>query len=174
MRNAVSVLLLPLAFALSACGLTDFDIPVKGTFTVEAGEVDPNNGKTLELPDNFKELRLQKTKEFEDSGFGMKDVSSVKLTSAKLKVLTAGASLDFLTSATFYVESPGHAKQAVGRIPAGSIAAGATTVDVDVLDVDLKKYATADVMTVSAEAERDAVESDVQIEFKAVFSVDVL
>jgi len=173
MRLLLMSLLLPLSLALAGCGLASFDIPITDTVTVEAGA--PSDEQTLELPEKFKELRLNATKEFGDSGFGIKDVESVKLTRARIKVLTPGANLDFLTSARFFVQGPAGSglenKVEIGSV--SNIAPGSTSVSLSVKNTNLKEYAMLDSMTISAEADRGELEEAVDLEVHAVFHVEV-
>lgn len=158
-------------FGLSACGLVSFDIPVNGEFVVEAG-AQSEEVQNLDLPENFKKLRLEKTKEFKDAGFGMEDVDSIKLTSARLQVKTPGQDLSFIKTATFFVEAPGISKRSVGKISERP-APGQTSLKVELDDVDLKNFAMKDEMVLSAEAERDELDEDVIIELRAVFHVSI-
>ncbi len=172
MRVLIPSLLLP--FALTACGLASFDVPVSGIATVEAGVgeelIEVVENREFELPENLKQLRITKSQAYRDSGFSEDDIHSVTLTSVKLRIVDGDPNFDFVETMEVFMEIPGSGLVKVAET-ATQIPPGSTEVSLRVFDTDLKELALSDNLSVSAKATRRSPVNETQIEVKAVFHV---
>lgn len=173
MRTTLAALLLP--FAVAACGLASFDVPLKGTadfFAEPAETFTPSFGQELsneQIPQSMKEFDITKQKKFEDSGMSINDVKSIELISLRLTGQD-GAPIDFLGKVAFYIQAEGIEKVLVAS---GEITAGANTVSLETEAVNLVKFAKGK-MVFSAVVDRPKrIENDTKVDVKATFHVDL-
>ena len=161
------------ALFLMTCGdLDTFEVRKKSSTTLE---------KRSLLEDligdiSFGELAsfdLSESSELANQGVEKNQIDAVHLTSLSLQITAPpnGQDFTFLQSIEFYVEAPGVERRLIAS--GADFAAGATRVDLDVEDVDLAPYATAESMQVTTEATGSRPENDTTIEATLVLSVDV-
>lgn len=168
MRNAVFCFALTL---LAGCGLASFDVPVSGSATIPGSPLGALEwvDQALPLPEGLTSISISDSKEFENEGARPGDVESVKLTSMKLQV-REGDDLDFLEKVSFFAATEGKPEILIAE---GTIPKGARSVNLRTTDAELKGYALARKMTVTAKGTGRPPLHDTTLEVKANFFVEV-
>jgi hypothetical protein len=96
----------------------------------------------------------------------------VKLKTFTLEITSpSGESFDFLDGVTFYASAPGQEEVRVAS--AESIPEGASSIELDLDDVELAPYATASSMTMRAEVQGEKPPDDTEVHAAVVFDVDI-
>lgn len=168
MRPALLALSLTL---LAGCGLVSFDVPVSGKATIPGSPLGALEwvDQVLPLPADLASFSITDSKEFKDEGVKPSDVKSVTLTSLRLQVVE-GEDLDFLDEISFFASVDGEPEILIAE---GTIPAGARTVSLKTTDAELKKYALARKMTVTARGTGHPPLRDTTLEIAAKFFVEV-
>lgn len=167
-RNAVVSFSLLL---VAGCGLASFDVPVSGSATIPGSPLGALEwaDQALPLPAALTSFSISDAKEFKNEGAKPGDVESVKLTSMKLRV-TEGDDLDFLEKISFFAATEGKPEILIAE---GTIPKGARSVNLRTTDAELKNYALAPKMTVTAKGTGRPPLHDTTLEVKANFFVKV-
>ena len=122
---------------------------------------------------NFASFDITQSQELKNQGVKREQINSVKLESLTLTITSPmnGQDFTFLSSIAFFVEAPGLAKKEVAH--GGPFPAGARSVSLTVLDVELAPYAAASSMTFTTTASGNRPKSETTLEAKVVLGVDV-
>lgn len=161
---------LPLACVvfLVGCGAT-FDVEVDSTSTIKAGGLFQN--LVSNTFGDFASMDLSQAQGFRNAGVEKDDVDSVKLTSAVLAIeAPADGTFEFLDAITFFIEADGVEKKRLAF--KDSIPNDATAVTLDLEDLELAPYVTAETMTITTDATAHAPQQDTTIKASLVFAVD--
>jgi hypothetical protein len=147
-----------------------FDVPVTSESTIQGSSLPGVNLLPFNFA-NFAALDLSSTSEFKNQGVSKDQVQSVKLKSAVLDVTApAGGNFDFLKNLEFDVaKSDQDTKVPVAHIT--TIAPGSVRLTLDVDDVELGPYVTADAMKVTTKANGTPPNQDTTIKASLVFEV---
>lgn len=154
--------------AVSGCGVT-FDVEVESSTTIKSGGLFQN--LVADAFGDLAKLDLSNTQAFKNAGVGKDDVDSVKLTSLKLQVESPeDATLEFIDAIEFFVAADGEPKRLLASKK--SIPNDATSVMLDVEEVELAPYVTAPSMQVTTKTKAHAPKKDTTIKATLVFAVD--
>lgn len=156
------------AVFLVGCGAT-FDVEIESSSTIKSGGLFQN--LVSDTFGDFSSLDLSQSQAFKNAGVGKDDVDSVKLSSLVIEVESPeGATLEFIDDIEFYVEADGAPKKRLAFTT--NIPNDATTVTLDVEDLELAPYVTAPSMHVTTKAKAHAPKKDTTIKATLVFAVD--
>ncbi len=171
MRSPLPVLALAaLALGATACS-PSFDVHVSSKTTVQGSAL----GQLSQFfPPGafagFAGMDLSQTSDFKNAGISKDQVSSVKLKSLTLKIVSpSGATFDWLNSIKFNVTTDGQPTKEVAKDTSVSHSASSLSLAVD--DVELAPYVTAPRMSLTTDANAVQPSEDTQIEADAVFTV---
>jgi len=122
---------------------------------------------------NLASFDITQSQEFKNQGIKREQINSLKLRSLTLTITQPanGQDFTFLDNLAFFVEASGLPKKEIAR--GGPFSAGATTVALAVLDVELAPYATAPSMTFTTTASGRKPKSATTLEAKVVLDADV-
>jgi hypothetical protein len=159
-----------LAGGLAACAsLLSFDIDSSGRSTIPAGA---GGGLLGGLPgfSGFGSMSFAQSSAFQNNNTNKDHVSECRLKRLTLKVVTpAGADLSFLSKIDFFIEAPGLQKVHIaGKSP---LPAGATSVDLDLDDLDIAPYARSDTFSITTQASGRAPAQSTTIEAALTLNV---
>lgn len=156
--------------AATACG----PVPVTFTVPLETETVVEGQGLLGGVLGNlglagFDGFDLSSSQEFENNNTEKDRVQEVYLTSLSLSATEPdGARLDFIETITFFASAPGEERV---QVATGTVADGATSVDLDVGDVNLAPYVRAESMTLDTELTASAPPEDTTVRAEALFEV---
>jgi hypothetical protein len=118
------------------------------------------------------EVDLTESQELQNQGVTKNQIDSVKLTSLSLTIVNpAQGDFTFLDSVEFFVEAPGVERERIAR--GGPFAAGASSIDLQVDDVELAPYVVSEKMTITTDARGNRPDEDTTIEAQIDLLVDV-
>ncbi|WP_373046781.1 hypothetical protein [Vulgatibacter sp.] len=165
------LLALGIALALPACDSLDtFEVPVEGTAQIPGSPLGsvPIDNLPLEIP-GLNNFSFEKS--FKDNGISADDVESVKLTSLVFGVTEPeGGTIDFLQKIEVFAEADGVEKRKIAE--KSSIPDGATSVSLDVMDVEFKPYAVAKNLAITTIVSGRPPTHDTAVRARAVFEVN--
>jgi hypothetical protein len=162
-----------LVLTLLACGgLDTFDIEESSTTVVEGGNILQQLVGNLGFS-GFTAMDITANEKLKNQGVERQDIDSVKLSSVTLEIVSpaSGQDFTFLDSIEFFVEAPGLTRK---RIASGaSFQAGLRTVGLDIDDVELADYASAESMSITTNATGNQPQQDTTIKATVKLEVDV-
>ncbi|MBI3179112.1 MAG: hypothetical protein HYZ27_05585 [Deltaproteobacteria bacterium] len=145
-RKAGSLVLLA---ALSCGDVDNFDIVESSSTQIPGCTVACQVLSTLPFAD-FGAMDLTQNEELENQGVSKDQIDSVKVTDLVLTVTDPpGQDLTFIETIEFRVSAAGLSEKVIAQ--GGPFPAGLTQVHLNVLDVELKPYASAESMTITTE-----------------------
>ena len=121
----------------------------------------------------FTTFDLTQSEELKNQGVKRSQIDSVKLTTLSMEITApaSGQDFTFLDSITFYVEAEGQAKAEIAH--GGPFTAGATSVSLTVLDVELAPYAAAPSMSFTTDVTGRKPNNDTTVSATVALGVDV-
>lgn len=165
MRTAALACLL----LLPSCGLDEITVRLDGTAEIPGSPL----GGVLMLPElpvaGLAEMRFSDARELKNEDVHPDDIDSVRLVALTLSG-ESGEKLDFLSYVEFFASAPGLPEVRVAR---KHVPDGATRIEMDVLEEELRAYATAPSMTVRSSVTGEQPRETVRIRVEATFAVDV-
>ena len=154
----------------SGSSLDDFDI-TRSAETVIKGSLLSQVLSSLGFA-GLSDMQLSNSAEMKNQGVKPNQIDSVRLKLMRLRVKSpAGQDLTFFKSIQFFAESQGLEKKLVAK--GGPFAAGATQVDLQLVDADLKAYVTAPSMSLTTAVDGHPPPQDTTIEATVTLRVDV-
>jgi hypothetical protein len=148
---------------------TRFEVAKTATTEVQGG--DPLSQLLgVAFPD-LATFDLTSESEFQNQGVEKEDIDSVRIETFTLKVVSpSGQDLSFFKKIEFYVETADLPKVLVASQT--EFPAGATEVELDLEDVELRDYVAADSMSVTTSVSAQQPKSDTTLEADVTFVVD--
>jgi hypothetical protein len=121
----------------------------------------------------FDNFDITQNAELKNQGVTKNQIDSVKLSRVTMTVVepASGQDFTFVTSLKFFVEAPGLPRALIAK--GGPFPAGALTVELDLEDVELKPYATAESMNITTESNGEKPGQDTTVEAVILLDVDV-
>lgn len=154
---------------LTACDPTvAFEVKVDGEAVVQG---DPLLGALGGFPvfSDLVAVDISQTDEFENHDTRKENVRAARLTKLRLTVVDPeDASFDFLSEITFFVESPNHPRR---QVATKAIPQDATTVDLELADVDLAPYVRDDGFSLRTDAEGRRPRRDTRVRAELSFDI---
>lgn len=175
LRGAAAVLALAGLCSAPGCAdvasIDDFDI-TRSAETVIQGSVLTQILGAMGFP-GLSDMQLSDSAEMKNQGVKPNQIDSIRLKLLRLKVTkpASGQDLTFFKSIEFYAESKGLAKKLVAK--GGPFSAGATQVDLTLLDAELKPYATAEAMSLTTVVDGHPPGQDTTLQATVTLRVDV-
>lgn len=169
-------LLLALALLAPACGLNTFDDSVTADTTVQGGGVVGQVLGTFPPMSGFNNFDFSQTQAFKNQNTSKGAVSSVKLKSFTLQITAPnGQDFGFLDSIAFYAEANGTKVRVAHKDNIASLGLKAPnpTLTLDLDDVELKPFVTADTMSLTTTANGRQPVQDTTIHAVADFKVTI-
>ena len=167
MNRLLSLFFVGALFFFTACDAVPvrFDIDVDATTTVEKGSILDQRSSTFGFS-NFTTFDVSSTQEFQNNNTQKNQVVDAKIAKLTLTIVSpSGQNFDFLDKLSFYIEAPGLEKKLVAT---KDFAKGLTTVDMDIIDLDLAPYIKADSFsfTTDVTGRRPDVETQIKASLK--------
>lgn len=171
-RRTPSLLTAVLVVAATCGGLDNVLVHAEAQTKVPAGgPLDPLLGQ-IDFLGDFTSFDISDTQEFQNKGYTRDQIDSVHLNTFTLKATDPqDANFDFLDKISFFAESDGLPRVEIARLD--PVPEGAAELDLEVLDVDLVDYATAESMSITTEASGHLPSEETTIDAKVELDVDV-
>ena len=120
----------------------------------------------------FEGIDVSESQDFRNQGYTKNEMDSVRLSSIALSISAPDdGNFDFFTRLSFFAEADGLPKVEVARLD--PIPKGSQSIDMDILDVELVDYASADSMTITSTATGTSPSQNTIIDARVVLDIDV-
>jgi hypothetical protein len=121
----------------------------------------------------FDNFDITQNASLKNQGVSKDQIDSAKMFKVEMKVISpaSGQDFTFINSLKFFVEAPGLPRALLAS--GGPFPANATTVELDLEDVELKPYVTAESMDITTESSGQKPRQDTTIEATIGLDVDV-
>lgn len=152
MRHALTLVgsLVCFALVVGCQPAVEFDVAVEGEALIEAGGPLDQLVGAFPVFDNFASFDIESSQEFENNQTTKDHVQAAQVKLIRLSVIDPeGATFDFLNEISFFIASPKHAKV---QVATKAVPNGATTVELDLSDVDVGPYVRDDTFSVTTTA----------------------
>ncbi|XXF81525.1 hypothetical protein P2318_05925 [Myxococcaceae bacterium GXIMD 01537] len=170
----VSLLPAWLCLSLAACSAPTFTAEVKGETTVAAAPILGGVLNAFPAIASFASLDFDQNQDFKNQGVTKDEVSSVKVRSLRLKVLSPDdADFGFLDSLEFFARA-GDREVRIARkdnISRLGLSAPNPVLELDVEDVDLQPYVTAPSMSIIVRGKGRMPEKEVRLQASVLLEV---
>lgn len=162
-------LLAHVTLALSACNPeVEFDVPAEGDAEIEGASFVENLVGDFGF-DGFGRVDVSGTQEFKSNDVRKNQVTEARATLIQLTVSNpSDANFDFVNTIAFSIEAPGVEKKEVAK---KTMPKGATTVDLDIDDLDLSPYVRAESFSITSDANAQRPPEDTTLHAKLVMHV---
>ncbi len=157
-----SLLVLLGGLALAGCApAVELDVEVEGEAVVQGGGLVEQLLDAFPAFEGFTSFDIESSSELENNQTTKDHIREARLTLIRLSILgPEGATFDFLNEINFFVESPKHPKV---QVATKSLPNGATTVDLELADVELGPYVRDDTLSVTTTANGRRPSEDVTV-----------
>ena len=165
-----AAVLLAAASAITCSNLDNVSVPADGQTTIPGSVLGGLLGPVGFL--GFSDIDVSEAQEFRNQGYSKDQIDSVRLEVFTLAITAPqGGNFDFLSEVSFFAESEGLPRVEIARI--NPVPRGASALELEILDVELRDYAVADSMTITTTATGVTPDEDTTISAHLVLDVDV-
>ncbi|MFW5878282.1 MAG: hypothetical protein ACOCVR_00550 [Myxococcota bacterium] len=138
------------ALLLVSCGGIEFDVELQSETVVESGTLIEQFFPMVF--DQFVEIDLTETREFENNDVNRERVRSLRMSSFVLEVVDPeDGDLSFLRSLELFVQAEDEPEVRVAYSGKGAFATGVSRVELELEDVELQPYAAAEHFNITSE-----------------------
>lgn len=173
MKRFIGIARVSVILTALACGnLDNINITRSASTTIEGAGPLSGLGNSLGF-DGFDNIDVSDDQSFRNQGYSRSEIDSVKLRELTLDITAPASGVDFtfIQSIRFYASAPNQPRVLIAS--GGPFAANQRSVGLDVDDVELVDYATADSMTITSEVSGTAPDEDTTVRATVSFDVDV-
>jgi hypothetical protein len=149
----------------AACGLVQFDVEVEAETVVERGTLVEQLIPVVF--DDFAAIDLAESQEFQNRDVRPDQVESIRIRAFVLEITDPpdGQDFSFLRALSFFIDTDGQPRRRIATAPDGAFDAGVRRIELDIDDVELQPYATAEHFSLDTEvtaSRRPSVDTTIQ------------